>query len=70
MMKHTRWPLVVVAMLAVLLPGVIRGETPPVEFPQGVASGDVTGTSAVLWTRADQGITLKLEVSTNSSFEG
>ena len=29
--------------------------TPPVSFPHGVASGDVTPFSAVLWTRVDRG---------------
>jgi alkaline phosphatase D len=38
---------------------------PPLAFPHGVASGDVTSSSAVLWTRTHQAATLKLEVSTD-----
>jgi alkaline phosphatase D len=37
----------------------------PFLFQQGVASGDVTETSAVLWTRTSQEAVLRLEVSTN-----
>jgi phosphodiesterase/alkaline phosphatase D-like protein len=37
-------------------------------FPNGVSSGDVTQTSAVLWTRADETGQLKFEISTDPSF--
>jgi phosphodiesterase/alkaline phosphatase D-like protein len=40
------------------------------KFPLGVASGDVTSSSAVLWTRANQNGTLALEVSTDADFLG
>lgn len=33
-----------------------------VNFPHGVASGDVTDTSVILWTRTDQAATLTAEV--------
>jgi len=38
-------------------------------FPQGVASGDVTPTSAVLWTRTDAEADLTVEVSTDPVFQ-
>lgn len=37
-------------------------------FPFGVASGDVTSASAVLWTRTDRDATLALEVATSADF--
>ncbi len=46
------------------------GAVPDVAFPNGVASGDVTSTSAVLWTRVDTATPLKVEVSTDPDFDG
>ena len=45
---------------------------PPGEpvFTHGVASGDVTSTSAMLWTRVDRVTTLKLEVWNNPNLTG
>jgi phosphodiesterase/alkaline phosphatase D-like protein len=43
---------------------------PAITFPDGVASGNVTSTSAVLWTRVDQALPLKVEVSTSPTFAG
>lgn len=43
---------------------------PEIEFPYGVGSGDVTSTSAVLWTRVDRALPLEVEVSTSPSFSG
>jgi phosphodiesterase/alkaline phosphatase D-like protein len=37
-------------------------------FPFGVASGDVTASRAVLWTRTRQAAPLTLEVSTSAHF--
>ena len=42
--------------------------TPP-RFPHGVASGDMTNESAVLWTRASRTSTLVPELSTTPGFE-
>lgn len=42
----------------------------PVNFPDGVASGEVRPTSAVLWTRVDRQTPLKVEVSANPAFTG
>ena len=39
-------------------------------FPFGVASGDVTSSRAVLWTRTPQDATLALEVSPDATFAG
>lgn len=39
-------------------------------FPFGVASGDVTSTSAVLWTRIDRDASLVLEIATSADFTG
>ena len=40
-----------------------------VEFPHGVASGDVSPSSAVIWTRASGDATLTNEVSGTPGFE-
>ncbi len=37
-------------------------------FPNGVSAGDVTQTSAVLWTRAVEAGQLRLQISTDPSF--
>ena len=42
--------------------------SPSVAFTHGVASGDVTPISVVLWTRVDGEAELKVEVSTRSNF--
>lgn len=39
-------------------------------FTHGVASGDVTATSAVLWTRIDRETNVKVEVWTNPGLQG
>jgi phosphodiesterase/alkaline phosphatase D-like protein len=41
-----------------------------VSFPGGVASGDVTSSRAILWTRADTAENYKVEGWTNSSLSG
>ena len=47
---------------------IVAEGSPPVHFSLGVASGDVTPFSAVLWTRIDQETSLMLEVSTDPHF--
>lgn len=37
-------------------------------FPQGVSSGDVTATGAVLWARTDAAVTVRFEWSTDPAF--
>ncbi len=41
---------------------------PTMRFPQGVASGDVTSRSAIVWTRTDRAAELLLEVSERDDF--
>jgi alkaline phosphatase D len=48
--------------------GVDSGSVPV--FTHGVASGDVTATSAVLWTRIDRETNVKVEVWTNPGLQG
>ena len=58
-------PSLLILALFLTAPG---GPKPSVEFTHGVASGDVTHNSAVLWTRVDQKAKLTIEVSTNPAF--
>ena len=71
-MKHP-WIRRFVIVLAVAVIGVLltlRGEAvPPVTFAHGIASGDVTDASAVLWTRIDRDLPLMVEVATDPAFE-
>jgi len=60
---------VLVSALSILGPGSgPAGANPPTTFTHGVASGDVTPFSAVLWTRVDRRTPLTIEVSLESSF--
>ena len=59
--------LATVALVAAVSP-TPAGAATPISFTDGVASGDVTPISAVLWTRVDQAATLTAEVSTDPSF--
>jgi phosphodiesterase/alkaline phosphatase D-like protein len=58
-----RWLLAGLCGTALLL--VAPGPPNPLEFPDGVASGEVTESEAVLWTRANQAAALKVEVFDN-----
>jgi phosphodiesterase/alkaline phosphatase D-like protein len=55
------------AFLALLVAAC--ASSPAVRFPQGVASGDMTGDSAVLWTRTSRPATVIPELSTTPDFE-
>src|SRR5574338_474480 len=59
-----------VGLFTALLLTHAAGAVPDVSFPDGVASGAVTATSAVVWTRVDRALPLKIEVSTNPGFSG
>lgn len=61
--------LILIPIIAVilLLPAMPGQAAPPV-FTHGVAAGDVTPFSAVVWTRVDQKTTLTVEVSANPAF--
>jgi alkaline phosphatase D len=59
----------VVLFLGILIaPVTLTEAAAPLHFPQGVASGDVTPFSAVLWTRVDRGALLTVEVSDDPQF--
>jgi phosphodiesterase/alkaline phosphatase D-like protein len=53
--------MVAFAMLALAAPAMA------VTFPDGVASGDVTSTRAILWTRSDTNTNIKVEVFNNAA---
>ncbi len=58
-------------MLALTLAAmVVPAQAGAVTFPDGVASGDVTSTRAVLWTRTDTATNIKVEGWTNASLSG
>ena len=59
-------------ILALLLagPNPDAGHAARVSFDQGVASGDVTSRSAVLWTRASRATELEVQVSLRQDFKG
>ncbi len=70
-----RWIRDLVILLALTVMGALQvprsaQAVPPVVFTHGVASGDVTDTSAVLWTRIDRDLPLKVEVATDPDFRG
>lgn len=64
-MKRWLFPVVLIFAFAV-------AATPAAaqSFPQGVASGDVTSTSAILWTRVEGGGQAKVEVWNNPGLTG
>ena len=80
-MRHTRSGLLAAPIALLLtasflaislsiLVAVAARAVPAITFPDGVGSGDVTATSAVLWARVDRALPLKVEVSTNPGFSG
>jgi alkaline phosphatase D len=69
--------LALLAVLAMVLGGAYVGtanaaDPPPGEpvFTDGVASGDVTSTAAILWTRVDRRTSVKVEVWDNGGLTG
>jgi len=57
------------AVLALAVSSQAQSGDVPV-FTDGVASGDVTASSAILWTRVDRDTPVKVEVWSNSQLEG
>ena len=58
-------------MLALALAAlVVPAQAGAVSFPEGVASGDVTSTRAVLWTKTDTATNIKVEGWTNAELSG
>jgi alkaline phosphatase D len=61
--------LLAISVFAV--PAAMADDPPvPVEFTHGVASGDVTSTRAILWTRVNVGTNIKVEVWDNAALSG
>jgi len=58
------------AGIALGLAGAAGAQTGPPVFTDGVASGDVTSTSAILWTRVDRDAAVKVEVWSNPQLKG
>lgn len=71
-MKHGHPRILTGLALALLLATGVgpAGAMGPVTFTHGVASGEVSHGSAVLWTRVDQAALLTAEVSDDLSFAG
>jgi phosphodiesterase/alkaline phosphatase D-like protein len=59
------WIPAMLALALVVL--VVPAQAGAVTFPDGVASGDVTSNSAVLWTRVDTATNIKVEGWTNAA---
>jgi alkaline phosphatase D len=53
-------------LAAALLAGPVTAQG-PVTFPQGIASGDVTDTQAVIWTRTSSPATVRIEYGTSQA---
>ena len=60
-MPHRMASAIVMVLLGLLSPATARAE--PGGFPDGVAAGEVTPSSAMLWTRAQRAGTVSLNVS-------
>ena len=59
-------------MVVIMGPLVIMGahaDTPQIQFIHGVASGDVTSESAVLWSQTDKDSSLNVQVSKHPNFK-
>lgn len=54
-------------MLVLVFACAVPATAGAVSFPDGVASGDVTSTRAILWTRADVSDNIKVEVFDNAA---
>ncbi len=73
MLKPSRWDgfILVVALTGALLAASCSGERerPIAGFSLGVASGDVTSTSALLWARADVAGPVRAVIATDPTFD-
>ncbi len=63
-------PSLLILALFLAGPKADAGHAARVSFDQGVASGDVTSRSAVLWTRASRETELEVQVSLRQDFKG
>jgi len=62
--------MLILVVCACAVPALADNPPGTVHFTDGVASGDVTSTRAVLWTRVDVATNIKVEGWTNSSLSG
>ena len=71
-------PLTTFVSAAMTLAGVaaagslqlLRGEQQPLVLTHGIASGDVTDSSAVIWARASGPAQMHVEIATNPAMDG
>lgn len=70
--RNTRATAIVATIVVTVLCGLLvpagTAQAAPGVFDQGVASGEITGTSALLWTRAVTADTVVVETATDSGF--
>ena len=59
----------IAAMLVLGCACAVPAAASAVQFPDGVASGDVTSTRAILWTRVDVADNIKVEVFNNAALQ-
>jgi alkaline phosphatase D len=69
-MRVSRRRGVLAAIAVALAGGLVLGADPadPVVFTHGIASGDLSATSAILWTHVDRKARLRAEVSPSADF--
>lgn len=66
--QKSLWSILLFIIVLIVSPGTISKVSATITFPNGVASGDVTSNSAVLWTRTNQDAMINLEVSSHPNF--
>lgn len=68
--RFAAWRLVALAIAALTVASCVDGgERPVAGFSLGVASGDVTSTSAMLWTRADAPGAVRAVIAADPTFD-
>ena len=68
--RFSAWRFLAFAFVALAATSCSDGGEPPVAgFSLGVASGDLTSTSAMLWTRADGSGTVRAAIATDPGFD-
>jgi len=70
-MSPNRKPTMVAASVAAVLFAMgLAGSSRAAELPNGVAAGDVTGESGVLWARAEKTGRMRFEISSRADLKG
>ena len=69
--KYRKQSLILMLCTVLVLCGgnIFNARAAPLEFTHGVASGDVTSTTAVLWTRTDESAPIELEITSRDNFD-